>query len=353
VLNGIGTPSDEGDGRLKARGVVQAWGRILAGRTPSLAIEVTRECPLSCPGCYFHDANHIGMGHPAAELHDCKGPELVDGVMELVRRVRPLHVSLVGGEPLVRYRELSILLPMLGAMGVHTQVVTSAVRQIPTEWNQAGKVDIVVSIDGLQPEHDARRKPATYDRILEHIRGHSVIIHCTVTRQMTERPAYLKDFVELWSGRQEARKIWVSLYTPQNGERSDQVLSTNDRAAVIAELRVLRREFPKLDLPEGLINCYLSPPRSPAECIFAKTTTAIGSDLATEIAPCMLGGNPNCSECGCMGSAGLQAVGRHRLPVIGLRVGRIYDVSYAVGRLAALLRHGVGAVFPSNGKRCH
>jgi organic radical activating enzyme len=338
---------------LRARGVVRAWGRILAGRTPSLAIEVTRECPLNCPGCYFHEANHLGVGHPAAELHDCRGQELVDGVMELVRRVRPLHVSLVGGEPLVRYRELSILLPLLEAAGVHTQVVTSAVRPIPEEWSRTGRTDVVVSVDGLQPEHDARRRPATYERILEHIHRHSVIIHCTVTSEMTARSAYLREFVRLWSDRREVRKIWVSLYTPQNGEMSDQVLSTVDRAAVIAELLVLRKEFPKLDLPEGLINCYLSPPSSPAECIFAKTTTAIGSDLSTRITPCMLGGNPNCSECGCMGSAGLQAVGRHKLPVIGLRVGRIYDASYAVGQVVATVRDGVGAIFPSNGKRYH
>jgi len=27
------------------------------------------------------------------------------------------------------------------------------------------RLNVVVSIDGLQPEHDERRKPATYERI--------------------------------------------------------------------------------------------------------------------------------------------------------------------------------------------
>lgn len=326
---------------MNTREIVQAWGRILAGRTPSLSIEVTRECPLSCPGCYFHDANHLGRGGRGADLRDYKGEELVYRVMRLVRKLRPLHVSLVGGEPLVRHRELSALLPQLEAAGVHTQVVTSAVLPIPMEWSRAGKLDIVVSVDGLQAEHDARRKPATYNRIAKHIEGHRVIIHCTVTRQMTDRPGYLREFVELWSGRQGTRKIWVSLYTPQNGEEGDQVLSSQGRASVIDELLVLRREFPKMDLPEGLIDSFLFPPRSPSECIFARTTTAVAADLETPITPCPLGGDPNCSECGCMGSAGLEAVGRHRLPVIGLRIGRIYDSSYAVGRLAAGLRQGI------------
>jgi hypothetical protein len=33
------------------RELVQAWGRILTGYTPAVSIEITRECPLRCPGC--------------------------------------------------------------------------------------------------------------------------------------------------------------------------------------------------------------------------------------------------------------------------------------------------------------
>jgi pyruvate-formate lyase-activating enzyme len=43
---------------------------------------------------------------------------------------------LVGGDPLVRYREVEQLLPQLEARGVHTQLVTSAFRPIPTEWSR-------------------------------------------------------------------------------------------------------------------------------------------------------------------------------------------------------------------------
>ena len=96
---------------------------------------------------------------------------------------KPLHVSLVGGEPLVRYRELDVLLPRLAERGLYVQVVTSAVRPIPAEWASIQRLQICVSIDGLQPEHDVRRAPATYDRILKHIEGHQITVHCTVTRQ--------------------------------------------------------------------------------------------------------------------------------------------------------------------------
>ena len=156
---------------------------------------------------------------------------LVDGIIELVDRLQPLHVSLVGGEPLVRYRELDVLLPQLAARGLFVQVVTSAVRPIPAAWASIPRLQICVSIDGLQPEHDARRTPATYDRILKHIEGHQITVHCTVTRQQTAREGYLEEFVRTWSANPNVRSIWMSLYTPQVGETSPERLTPADRRA--------------------------------------------------------------------------------------------------------------------------
>jgi organic radical activating enzyme len=148
------------------KGIVASWGRILAGWTPALSIEITRECPQRCPGCYALWRGSLGGETTLRELADFKGQALIEGVLALVDRHRPLHVSIVGGEPLVRYRELDTILPQLAARGIHTQVVTSAVRTIPASWRTIDRLQISVSIDGLQPEHDARRAPATYDRVL-------------------------------------------------------------------------------------------------------------------------------------------------------------------------------------------
>src|SRR6478672_2806376 len=115
-------------------GIVAAWGRILAGYTPALSIEITRECPLRCPGCYAYGDEHLGGQVTLRELADFKGQQLIDGVLQVVEKHRPLHVSIVGGEPLVRYRELNTILPELARRGVHVQLVTSAVREIPIEW---------------------------------------------------------------------------------------------------------------------------------------------------------------------------------------------------------------------------
>ena len=318
-------------------GILRAWGKILGGYRPNLSIEITRECPLRCPGCYAYNDEHLGGAITLREVRDFKGQHLIDGVIALVEHHKPLHLSIVGGEPLVRYRELNTILPELTKRGVYTQVVTSAVRPIPQEWIGLRRLQVVVSIDGLQPEHDERRKPATYERILKHIEGHKITVHCTVTRQQVRREGYLEEFVRFWTANPNTEHIWMSLYTPQVGELSPERLTREDRSKVVATLFDLRKRYKKLWMPEGLLRVYESPPATPEECIFARTTECVSADFKTKITPCQFGGNPDCTQCGCMASAGLEAVGRHRLPG-GLRIGSVFDASLAVGRTMKELR---------------
>jgi organic radical activating enzyme len=315
--------------------VVPAWGRILQGRRPFLSLEITRECPLRCPGCYAYEPDHLGAGNHLRQLADFDGEALIAGVLGLVRRLRPLHVSIVGGEPLVRYRELGILLPKLAQLGVEVQLVTSAVRPIPAEWSTLPNLHLVVSVDGLAAEHDKRRSPATYSRILEHIAGQQITVHCTITRQLLFRPNYLSDFASFWSNRCEVRKIWFSLFTPQDGDHSAERLRPQDRLAVLEELAQLRHRFPKIYLPDAVLNGYYHPPNSPEECIFAQTTNCISADLATRITPCQFGGRPVCSECGCIASAGLASIGKYKLAGL-IPVSKIFSVSRRAGELYRL-----------------
>jgi MoaA/NifB/PqqE/SkfB family radical SAM enzyme len=322
-----------------AREVIQAWGRILAGYRPNLSIEITRECPLRCPGCYAYGDEHLGGGVTLRGLADYKGDELVNRFMAVIDRHRPMHVSIVGGEPLVRYRELGTILPELSRRGIHTQVVTSAVRPIPQEWAGLWRTQMVVSIDGLPPEHDARRTPATYERILKHIAGHQVTVHCTITRQQVRRDGYLEEFLDFWQRNADTRLIWISLYTPQRGELSMERLTAEDRARVIADIRRLRPRFSKLQMLDGMLNVYAEPPDSPDACIFAQTTECLSSDFERRITPCQFGGTPDCANCGCIASAGLEAIGRHRLAG-RIPVGRIFYASLQVGRMVERLRQG-------------
>lgn len=323
--------------------VFTAWGRILRGYRPALSVELTRECPLRCPGCYAYLDDHLGGGVTLRQVSDFKGDELVRRFFDLIDHYRPLHVSIIGGEPLVRYRELNTILPRLAARNIFTQLVTSAVRPIPLEWAGLRRVQIVVSIDGLQPEHDARRAPATYDRIRTHIQGHQITVHCTVTRQQVQREGYIEEFVHLWSSNPQTRQIWISLYTPQIGEQSAERLRPEDRERVVPTLMRLRHRYPKLRMTEGTIKVYADPPQKPADCIFAQTTTCVSADFARQISPCQFGGNPDCSNCGCIASAGLGALGRHHLPG-GVPVGAIFDRSVRIGRRVRQLRSRVHAM---------
>jgi len=314
--------------------VLRAWGRIVSGYYPSLSVEITRECPLRCPGCYAYEPEHLGAVGPLRSLTDRKGTDLVEGVVALVRRYRALHVSIVGGEPLVKFRELDILLPRLSEMGVRVQVVTSAVRTIPIAWSRIKGLTLTVSIDGLQPEHDARRKPATYKRILKNISGHRINVHCTITRQMLNRDRYFHDFISFWSDRPEVRSVWFSFFTPQRGVAAEENLSATERIQVVTELLKLREKFPKAYLPDNVLDGYRKPPRSPAECTFARTTINFTADLKNRISPCQFGGEPECSQCGCLASAGLNAIAEHRLLKI-IPVRSLYEVSDAIGKRTA------------------
>jgi len=121
------------------------------------------------------------------------------------------------------------------------------------------------------------------------------------------------------------------------GEMSEERLRPEDRQRVVADLTALRLRFPKLEAPLGLLAVYANPPASPAECVFARTTSTISADLTTRITPCQFGGAPDCSQCGCVASAGLGAVGRHRLFGF-IPVGSIFRGSIKVGEHIRRLR---------------
>ena len=119
--------------------------------------------------------------------------------------------------------------------------------------------------------------------------------------------------------------------TPQIGADDEEILSPQIKENVLTELAELKKDFPKLDLPKLVIEGYRKPPKSPDECIFSKTTLNITADLKNRITPCQFGGTPDCSQCGCIASAGLAAIGDYRLfGFVPLR--SIYNLSDRVGK---------------------
>ena len=314
---------------MEIKPILQTWGRTIVGRVPSLSIEITRECPLRCPGCYAYEDAHLGTVN-LRSLADFKGQELITRTLDLVDRHKPLHLSIVGGDPLVRFRELEILVPQLVARRIHVQIVTSAFRPIPASWATLPYLRLSVSVDGLAAEHDLRRRPATYERILQNIQGHHVAIHCTITSAMTTRVGYIPEFLDFWSANDATEKIWMSIFTPQRGATNVECLTADQRRNVVELLLRIRQDYPKLDMPEAVLNEYLSPPASPRQCIFAQTTRTISADFKTQVKPCQFGGDPDCSQCGCIASMGLAAIG-HRKVLGPLTAGHIFWASASIG----------------------
>ena len=302
-----------------------------------LSIEITRECPLTCPGCYAYNDDHLGGGTTLRQLSDLRGDALVEGVLKLVDKHKPLHVSLVGGEPLVRHRELGRILPALGDRGLCTIVVTSGVIRIPESWMKIPHLRVTVSVDGLPEHHDVRRKPATYQRILTNIAGCSVNIHWVITRPMLERPGYLEEYVAFWNARPEVNKIWVSLYSPQIGAHSPEMLSPADRETVARELPALAGRYPKFLVTGGMARAFLHPPANPGECLFSKMSVNYSADLETLVEPCIFGGPPDCSQCGCSATSAFHSM--REVAVAGaVKIGHFVAASVAIGRVAESLR---------------
>ncbi len=317
---------------MNTQDVLAAWRRVLTGSVPMLSIEITRDCPLHCPGCYAYGESHLGTGVNLRQLGDFHGDELVERTIALVRRHRPLHVSLVGGEPLLRHRELSRILPALSEMGVWTLVVTSAVIPIPAEWQNIPQVTVAVSVDGLPEHHDARRHPATYARLLQNIAGRKIKIHLTITRPMLQREGYLEEYFAFWSARPEVQAIWVSTYTPQVGEHTPEMLSLEQRQWVSGAAEGWRRRFPRVLMDARTSLALAQPPSSPKQCAFAQLSVNYSADLTTRVEPCIFGGKPDCSQCGCAVSIGLHGI--QQIRVAGLiPVGAIVKASTRTGAL--------------------
>jgi hypothetical protein len=148
---------------------------------------------------------------------------------------------------------------------------------------------------------------------------------------MVKRSGYIPEFVDFWSANPAVEKIWMSIFTPQRGAENVECLTTDERNGVVETLLRIRQDERKLDMPEGMIREFLSPPVSPGRCIFAQTTRTLSADFKTRVEPCQFGGDPDCSRCGCIASMGLAAVGHQKLAG-PITAGHIFWTSAAIGR---------------------
>ncbi len=152
------------------------------------------------------------------------------------------------------------------------------------------------SVDGLAKDHDLRRKPATYEKILRYIADARVNTHWTVVNQHMQQPGYLEEYVSFWNARPEVNKLWMSVYTPQRREFSPEILPPRPPHQ---PRRPNPRPLPKLRVPDGMAKAFLAPPSSPEDSIFSRMSANYTADFKTPVEPCVFGGDPDCAQCGC------------------------------------------------------
>jgi MoaA/NifB/PqqE/SkfB family radical SAM enzyme len=238
---------------------------------------------------------------------------------------------------MMRHRELDRILPALSEMGIFSMVVTSGVIPIPAHWMEFSRLRVAVSVDGLPEHHDIRRQPATYERILKNIAGRKINVHWVITQPMLARSNYLEEYVAFWNARPEVDHIWISLYSPQMDEESPERLSPEDRQRVARELPPLGTRYPKLLIPGGMARAFVDPPSNPQSCVFSRMSVNYSADLESRVEPCVFGGNPDCSQCGCSISSALHWIKKERIAG-PLRVGHLVNASLSIGSTVNRLR---------------
>ena len=154
-----------------------------------------------------------------------------------------------------------------------------------------------------------------------------------------ERPGYLDDYLALWSARPEVDRIWPSLYTPQVGEDSPQMLTPQQRREFARQAPILKARYPALLMTPGIAAAMATPPASPQECVFSRVSVNYSADLTTRVEPCFYGGNPDCSQCGCAVTAGLHWIGSRRL-LGSLTASHVMEASITTGRGASSAHRG-------------
>src|SRR3989442_8571972 len=54
-----------------------------------------------------------------------------------------------------------------------------------------------------------------------------------------------------------------------------------------------------------MARAFVHPPSNPGDCLFSKMSANYSADLQSRVEPCVFGGSPDCSQCGCAISSAL------------------------------------------------
>jgi radical SAM protein with 4Fe4S-binding SPASM domain len=123
-----------------------------------ICFKLTNRCNLRCVHCYHWGKDGYHKRLPAAQLeHDLPLP-IIAKVLEATRSIRS-NVFLSGGEPML-YQDWDGLVELLAADPRWTSVCTNGLhieRRLDSLLRISDKLELSISLDGFQAEHDSLR----------------------------------------------------------------------------------------------------------------------------------------------------------------------------------------------------
>ena len=191
--------------QLEARRDPADWG---ARPLPEeLAFKLTNRCDLRCAHCYQWNDQGYHRRLSAEESGDLSLP-IIAKVLKATRELRS-NVFLWGGEPML-YREWNGLMDLLAADRRWTTICTNGTfveRCLASLLPISSQTELLLAIDGFEPEHDALRGKGAFSRTLAALRllvnqkragvyRGEISVNCLISDPLVIRLFQLVEFLE-------------------------------------------------------------------------------------------------------------------------------------------------------------
>lgn len=273
---------------------------VIAKKKFAMNLDITDFCNLKCPYCYWWESRR------GQELE----LEKIVALAKMYRKMGVIHVTWVGGEPMLRpdvLREVTKIFPINWIVTNGTNIYKAKDPSfnpllLPNTW-------LIVSLDGVGEAHDrSRAKPGLYESIKSYYWDKQVLTTTTLHQGNKHEPAKL---LAEWS-MSKILGMTFEFATPIGRAANPKWdLIGNERDAVIDELMQLKKQYGRFmaNSVYGLTmqqSDNLRPWVGEAHCPTARYSVSVDAQGNVK-RPCVLGSSsdnpkgklPNCAACGC------------------------------------------------------
>ncbi len=272
----------------------------IAKKKIAMSFDVTDFCNLKCPYCYWWESRR------GQELELQKIVKLA----KMYRKIGVIHVTWVGGEPMLRPDVLRAVTPIFPMNWIVTNG-TDAGRVKDPDFDpfSLSNTAIIVSLDGVGDAHDkSRNKPGLYEAIKKRFWDKPILTTTTLHQGNKDQPAKL---LAEWST-SKITAMTFEFATPI-GRAANPAwdIVGEDRDKLIDELITLKKKYGRFVANsrygfEMQRSKNLAAWVGEARCPTATYVVCLDA-MGNVKRPCVLGSSPNnpkgklpnCATCGC------------------------------------------------------